>query len=90
MFKNSPRLCITTDGLGQFKITDQDRTYRFALDRAVRIARNGETEKSLKDLRVGDYVYVAYHMWYETQHKGDCLIYPETIMAREQIQSQIK
>jgi hypothetical protein len=62
--------------------TDEDRTYRFCIDPAVRLSVNGEVEKKLSDLSVGDYVFVEYHMWYEIQHKGKCLIYPEVIRAR--------
>jgi hypothetical protein len=61
--------------------SDADRTYKFVADRAVRMTRNGQVERAAADLKVGDYVYVTYHMWYETQHQGKCLIYPETIMA---------
>lgn len=57
------------------------RTCGFAVDRSVRICRNGEVEKTVTDLKVGDYVWVTYQMWFETQHQSQCLIYPETIMA---------
>ncbi len=69
--------------------TDADRTYTFVVDRAVRITRNGQEDKTAADLKAGDYVYIAYHMWYETQHQGQCPIYPETIMASEPIQKMI-
>jgi len=70
--------------------SDKDRTYTFVVDRAVRITRNGKGEKTIKDLKVGDYVYIAYHMWYETQHQGKCDIYPETIMASSPIKKSKK
>gem|GEM_PF-2521106 len=66
--------------------TDEDRTYRFALDRAVRITRNGEYENiTTQDLCVGDYVFIEYDSFYEKNHQGKGLIYPETVMASSQI-----
>jgi hypothetical protein len=61
--------------------TDEDRTYRFEIDKAVRVTRNSDSDKSASDLKVGDYVNVMYHMWYETLHKGKCVIYPEYLRA---------
>ena len=69
--------------------SDADRMYEFILDRAVRIFRNGEV-KTREDVKVGDTVYITYHMWYETLHQGKCDIYPETIMASSPIKKSKK
>ena len=62
--------------------TDADRTYRFALDRAVRVFRNGHFEDvTMADLQVGDYVWATYETFWETEKRYREAIYPERIYA---------
>ena len=60
---------------------DEARLYRFCIDDAVRIIRNGEVEQSFEDLQIGDKVSVFYLPFYEEQHQGKTLIYPEVILS---------
>ena len=64
---------------------DKQLTYTFALDPAVRICRNGIVETKPAKLAPGDYVWVMYELWWESQDMYSGIIYPETIMASEPI-----
>jgi len=70
--------------------SDEDRLYRFCVDDAVRIIRNGEVEQAFEDLEVGDRVTVFYLPFYEEQYQGKTLIYPEVILASRPIAANEK
>jgi hypothetical protein len=59
----------------------------FKVDRSVRVVRNGRPGKRFVDLCVGDKVSVFYQPFYEVQHHGEGVIYPENILASSPIDS---
>ncbi len=67
--------------------TDADRTYRFALDHAVRVFRNGKYEDvTIADLQVGDYIWATYETFWETGKRYREAIYPERIYASSSVE----
>ena len=60
--------------------TDEDRTYRFKVDGATEVYRNGLLAEA-GDLAEGDYVFVEYEMWWEKQKLQKELILPERVQA---------
>ncbi len=63
--------------------TEQDRTYRFKVDDATDVYRNGLVAGS-DELAVGDYVFVEYLRWWEDQQMFRETISPERVQASSQ------
>jgi hypothetical protein len=60
--------------------TDEDRTYRFKVDQATDVYRNGLVATA-GDLAAGDYVLAEYETWWETQKMQKEIILPERVQA---------
>ncbi len=60
---------------------DEDRCYRFKIDRSVRVIRNGIVEQSFADLKVGDIVTAFYQPNYEQLRQENNIIYPKRLLA---------
>jgi len=69
--------------LGWMNSKEDKITYRFKVDDAVRIARNGEEDQDKSTLKVGDKVTVCYEMFWESQKLSKEIITPELIVASE-------
>jgi hypothetical protein len=69
--------------------TEADRTYRFKMDGASDIYRNGLLADA-KDLAVGDYVFVEYEVWWETQQMQNQIILPERLQASSPLDKPAK
>jgi hypothetical protein len=65
--------------------TDEDRAYRFKIDGATDVYKNGRTAEA-NDVAVGDYVFVEYERWWETQNLQKEIILPEWLQASSPIE----